>query len=388
MRFGIDFSSAVVGAGITFAQNLLDALAQLDRENQYYVLTPASGRELGQRLPSNFTIFKPPRLYASPPIRLLFSQLWFPIWALRNRLDVCLFPSGYGVLGVPCKFVLLIQNASPYAGPPASTLYEQWRERMIRWLAHLSARRANAVAFVSESARDLIAPRLGLGADRTHVIHYGIHPVFHSSEIADASLNDFDARVVSPYVLSVSMVRSHKDFATLLDAFARSICIKGLPHQLIIAGAIVDRPYFLSLQEKIHALALDDRVVFLGDVTHDRMARLYRGAEFSVFPSWVETFGMPIVESLACGTPVIASDIPACREVGGDAVLYYKPGNAYELCRSIECLLDNAAMRSELRKRGFVNVKQYSWGRAAMQMRNLLTHVATTSAQFAKETEI
>lgn len=385
MRFGIDVSSAAVGAGMTYAQNLLRALAEVDQENEYCVLAPASGRELGLELPSNFSLFKPPRIFASAPIRILFSQLWFPVWASRNHLDVCLFPSGYGVLTVSCRSVLLVQNASPYAGPSASTLHERWRERMIRWLAHLSARRAYAVAFVSGFARDLIAPRMKK-VHRSHVIPYGILQVFCPDHVTQDSLNLVDARVKRPYILSVSMVRSHKDFATLLQAFAQAVCNKSA-HSLVIAGAVVDRPYFESLETMISELGLGEQVIFLGDVAHDNMPTLYRGAEFSIFPSWIETFGLPVAESMACGTPVIASDIPASREVGGGAILYYTPGNVLELSRSIECLLDNDAMRTELKRRGLHRAKQYSWERAALQMRDLLVQAASRPRQLAKESQ-
>jgi glycosyltransferase involved in cell wall biosynthesis len=364
MRIAIDLSSATVGAGAVYAENILAGLARVDESNEFVVLlTTKAGIPIPRQ--QNFSSVRwAPR---SPVIRIPFLQTIVPAWLKRRRVDVLVSPFEYTILGASCPVVLGMQNLIPYCRPSASTKGANFRCRMIRRLAWFSVRRASRIFFLSDASRQVICDRLGIGVEKTAVIPYGLDTdSLAAGENGRRQENNvLDNIIAGPYILSVSSVMAHKDFESLLQACASLLHRGIISHRLLIAGPLHDKAYLAKLRSLISALQLADKVVFLGEVAHRSLGRLYGHADVTVLPSRTETFGMPIIEAMACGSPVIASDLPALREVAGEAGMFYSPGDAQGLCGRLERILTDSHLRACLVKAGVQRAAHFSWDAAA-----------------------
>jgi len=364
MRFGIDGTAAVTGGGITYLLNLLPALAEIDVENEYWVFLSSHQTQVDLSLPPHFHIKRVSFLKPAVVWRILWQQVILPVWLRRNRIDVLLAPADIAPLLAPCPTVLAIRNPNPYWGPPASTLSGRVRESFLRFLTSISSKHASCVFFVSDSSRHAVTRRLGLDLKKTVVIYHGLGEVFTKQNEYCSWPEKLGVR--SPYILSVSAIRIHKDQATLIKAYSSLVRRIGIRHSLVLAGPVVDQPYYRKLQSMIEYEGLQERVQFLGEVTYVQLPNLYRHADLFVLPSLAETFGHPLVEAMESGVPIITTDLPVPREICQDAAWYFKPRNAPELAEKMQVLLENGAARFTLRQFGLARAKYFSWHRTAI----------------------
>ncbi|MEK6618013.1 MAG: glycosyltransferase family 1 protein [Nitrospirota bacterium] len=256
------------------------------------------------------------------------------------------------------------------------TIHDLWLDRSPRYSTKLfgqrasffrtklTAWRARKVITVSEySARD-IELLYGLPRDRIAVIPNGVSEDFRPTRDA-AALEDLRRRLALPtdrFILFVGGADPRKNHQTLLKAYARrSVPLKA--HTLVMVGEPVHR--FGDIMETARVCGLENRVVCAGRLSVADMRLLYSHAAVFVFPSVYEGFGMPVLEAMACGAPVITSNTTALPEVAGDAAVLVNPEDAEELANEMIRVLENSALRDTLRAKGFQRVKQFTWERAA-----------------------
>jgi len=229
-----------------------------------------------------------------------------------------------------------------------------------------ATRRARAVIAVSEATRRDIVELCGVAAERVHVVHNGVAATFTPLPAAVARARAA-ARIGSddPYLLHVGTLEPRKNLPTLLRAFAALEGDSARPPRLVLAGARGwgDAPLFAL----VDALGLTARVSFLGEVGPADLPALYSAAELFVYPSRYEGFGLPVLEAMACGAPVIASNASALPEVVGDAGLLVDPDDVDGLRAAIRRLGGDAELRANLRERGRERAKSFTWERAARE---------------------
>ncbi len=228
--------------------------------------------------------------------------------------------------------------------------------------------RATGLTTVSEFSRAEIAEVLGVPASRIHVVPPGVAPVF---------AGPCDERIVrevrrgtglpGPYLLTVGTVEPRKNLPLLLEAFAARLpFFRGKECRLVVAGKRGWRCE--GVFETVRTLRLEDDVCFTGYVEDPVLAALYRGAEFAVFPSLYEGFGIPPLEAMAARLPVLASDIEAHREVLGDAALYFDPRDPAALGRRMVELYEARELRRSLMEKGLERARLFTWEAAAARM--------------------
>lgn len=378
LRIALNATAAVTGGGITYWLNLLPALDRLDTGHEFIVYAP----EGEERLPLDTVRLRVERVGFPRPralSRMAWEQLRLPGLLDRAAADVLLAAADVAPLRGRCPVVLAIRNENPYAGPRASTLAGRVRERILRELTRRSARRAEHVYFVSESSRRRVAPLLGLDGRKTGVIHHGVAAIFSEGGGAAAGAGLEVAR--KPYVLCVSAIRVHKDLLTLIEAFTefRRSAPSGPETRLLIAGRVIDAPFHEKLLALVRESELAGSVVFCGELPYDALPRLYREAELFVFPTLAETFGHPLVEAMASGTPVVATDLDVCREVCGPAAVYSRAGDARDLASAMIRIVTDRDGRERLREAGRQRAALYSWERCARETVRVLERAAMTS---------
>ncbi|NDV67855.1 glycosyltransferase family 1 protein [Dysgonomonas sp. 25] len=222
------------------------------------------------------------------------------------------------------------------------------------------ARKAHAVLTVSEFSKREIIDTFHLDPDKIHIVHSNVP--FHNKPTKEEILNykpDTDER----YIIAVSNMDPRKNFIRLAEAFNQ---IEDKTIKLYIVGMKYKAFNTPDLQ-KING----ENIIMPGFVDDEALQKMYQNALLSIYPSLYEGFGLPPLESMTFGCPAINSDIPALREVSGDAALYVDPYNIDDITAKINLLAKDTELRQELRLKGLEQIKKYSWDKSARQVYEL-----------------
>jgi glycosyltransferase involved in cell wall biosynthesis len=275
-------------------------------------------------------------------------------------VDVVHAPS----LAVPPKggkpLVVSVHDAAPWLFPASFPLRGRWFHRAG---VRTASRRADRILTGTEAAAQELLAHTSLPAQRLRVIPYGVDHPYPGPGPDDVStvLRRYDLHD-RPYVLWIGSLEPRKGLATLLAALVRLARTNPAP-TLALAG------YAGWRNENI--ISAEDRAVLggalreLGRVYEPELQALYTGASVFAFPSWHEGFGLPVLEAMVAGAPVVASDIPALREVAGDAAIFVPPGRPEAWAEALSRVLGSASLRAELTAAGRSRAARFSWRRTA-----------------------
>lgn len=283
-----------------------------------------------------------------------------PVEARRSRLQ--LFHGTVNVVprGLPCPSVVTIHDLAFLRWP------EQTPARRYRYMARevaSAARRAARVIAVSESTKVDVVELLGVDSDRVVVTPLGVEERFRPLADDDHASFLADQGIVRPYILSVGTLEPRKNLPRLLRAFGE--LSHEIPHDLVLVG-----PEGWLTEEIHHALqspALAGRVRLTGFVDDDELAAWYSLADLFVFPSLYEGFGLPVLEAMACGAPVVTSAVSSLPEVAGEAAVMVDPHDPSAIADGMRRVLTNPALSADLRERGVRRAAAFTWERTAQR---------------------
>lgn len=243
--------------------------------------------------------------------------------------------------------------------------YHTWTNRtFLRLAMPLFARRATRIIAVSRAtARDL-TQLYGIDADKIAVIYEGVDAAFRPPpvDIIGAVRQRYSSD--RPYLLMVGTLEPRKNHALAFEVLAR-LKAAGYPHRLVIVGA--EGWLFEPVRAQLARLDIDVDVIFTGYVPGEDLPALYAGAACFLMPSLYEGFGLPVLEAMACGAPVVCSDVSSLPELVGDAALMASPTDLDGMCAAVRRVLDNGGLADELRKRGVLRARRTSWDTAARE---------------------
>ncbi|MDP2728678.1 MAG: glycosyltransferase family 1 protein [Dehalococcoidia bacterium] len=283
---------------------------------------------------------------AIPPFSLQ-SQISLPLALRRARVDIFHSPHYPLPLLAHCRLVCTIHDAIPLKDP---TYMPSGSARLVYRLALLLAvARCKALIADSATSREELVRYLKIAPYRVRVVYLGVD--IPSPELAGAE--------TKRCILYVGTNKPHKNLPRLVRAYAKA----GVSLPLVIAGG--QDPRFPEARQEAEALGLGDRVRFLGYVGENELRELYRSAELFVFPSLVEGFGLPALEALAYGVPVVASDHPAIVEVVGEAALLVNPLDTDSLASAMTRVLGDRALAHDLSSKGRERAALFSWRKTA-----------------------
>ena len=304
--------------------------------------------------------------------RMVWMQSQAPRLLERLQPDVVHFTNGIVPMASPVPVVVTIHDMSltlyPGYHPPRRVLLN-------RPLVNLAARRADAIITVSESAKRDIVRSYGLAPGRVHVVHEAAAPAFRPiHDRGELTRVRRQYGLADRFILYVGTIEPRKNLPKLIEAFARRRRRGGLTHQLVCAG-----PYgWLSrdIEALIDRLQVNDSVLFTGYVPFDDLAALYTLAEMFVFPSIYEGFGLPVIEAMACGTPVITGHVAALDEVAGGAVEHAEALEVEAIGDALVRLARDRDRRQALTRAGLQRAQFFSWARAARETAKVYRHAA------------
>jgi glycosyltransferase involved in cell wall biosynthesis len=315
------------------------------------------------------------------PIRIGWMQLRAASALDALKPDVAHFTNGMIPIGAPSPTVVTVHDMSLRLYPGCHPMR---RLLLNRPLMHVAIRQASSIVTVSNSARRDLLRLHGVAPDRVSVVHEAASPVFRP--ITDRGrLEDMRARYHLPprFMLYVGTIEPRKNLMRLMEAFSAARR-QGIPHHLVCVG-----PYGWSSRDlagRIERLRVKDAVHFTGYVPFDHLPLLYNLGEFFAFPSLYEGFGLPVVEAMACGIPVLTSSTSSLGEIAGDAAITIDPTDTDAITEAIVRLATDAELRRDQSERGLQRARGFSWEQTARQMLTVY-HRAAGVAQKAPAPE-
>lgn len=352
----------------TYEHFLVRTIAELDHENRYrlFALSQA-GADSFQLDQANF---RTEVLW--PRHRALATSLTLPYALRRSGVDF------YHALFVPpphclTPLVMTIHGVEIYRHP------EFFRPRALRGLKSLYKRgiaRAKKIICVSAHVRDVILERFDVPADRFQVVYHGINPTYRPQDPAEArQLVGEKFGVRSPYILFVGKLVAQKNIGRLLEAYDQFRRRGNEDVKLVLAG----RTYAglnSEFESTLARLKLGDEVVQLGHVNNYDLPPLYSGALMFAFPTRYEGFGIPILEAMSCGVPVLTSTTSCVPEIAGDGALLVDPYDVDQIVDGMQRICGDAQLQADLRRRGIARAAEFTWQRAARETIDVYRQVA------------
>ena len=371
MRIAID-ARKLRDYGIgTYVRNLLRHLTRIDQTSEYVVLCREADRQLVGELGDNFRAVPE----ASPGYSVR-EQITVPRDLRRERAD--LFHAPHYVLPplTPCKSVVTIHDCIHLRFPqylPNRLGYAYARGAM--WMAtHQSSR----ILTVSEASKRDILRYFNVPPEKIDVIYNGIDERFSTPPPEDDVARVRERyQLYDPFILYAGNIKPHKNLERTIEAFhllRRSAEFAEV--KLVIIGDEIAK--YAALRHAVHRHKLHKYVRFFGFVPNQTLAILYRLAGVFVFPSLYEGFGLPPLEAMASGTPVITSNVSSLPEVVGDAALLVDPLQPEAIADAMRRVLSDPALRDDLRARGLDRARHFSWERSIRRVREIYGEVLAT----------
>lgn len=355
MRTLIDGTMARGGGGFTYLVNVIPRLCDLAPHDRFKLLIRS--QRLADSLPAlpNLEVELLPEVGLAG--RLRFTHFELPRIASRWGADVFFSPGESAPIWSPCPTMAAFRNPNVFTELEQGwTRKQQIRLDLLRMVAKVSARTCDQVMFVSQDSADWIGDSLGLPEERRTVIQHGIDPT--------GWRNKAERMHPFPYILSVSSIYRYKNFVRLIEAYGELLERRDDAPDLVIIGDDQDPTYADRMREV--AEPLGDHVSILGEVPYADIRDWYAGAELFVFPSYLETFGHPLLEAMASDVPVVAADIPVFREVADDAAVYADPHDTLSMTNAMQAVLTSTAAQELLVKRGRERLREFTWDRSAI----------------------
>lgn len=352
-RIGID-ARKVQDFGIgTYIRNLVQGLAELDQENEYVLLTGPQGREELADLPDNFRT-----LIERSPVYSLREQAVLSWRLARLRLD--LYHSTHYVLPlyVPSRVVVTIHDIIHLLYPQflPNRLAFVYAQRMMR----RSLNRANGVIAVSENTKSDLMEYFTVDSEAIRVIYNGVDETFRtklSEEDLDRWFRQLDIR--RPYLLFVGNPKPHKNLDRVIQAYARALEIGTFDGPLVCVGDRTAAQF--KLRQRAEQLGIADRVRLLGHVAQEVLPALYQGASLFLYPTLYEGFGLPVVEAMASGTPVLTSNTSALKEIGSGCAHLVDPLDTERMAKAIARIMGDDEYRESLAEKGLDRSRDFRW---------------------------
>ncbi|MDX1630533.1 MAG: glycosyltransferase family 1 protein [Thermoanaerobaculia bacterium] len=343
----------------TYIRNLVQGLAELDDENHYLLLVGPGGKEALGPLPERFELVQ-----EKAPVYSIRELLKLS-WKLRS-LEADLYHATHYVLPavVPCRAVVTIHDIIHLLYPEflPNRLAFFYAQAMIR----RSLSRGDRVITVSRNTRKDLLRFFEVEEEKIQVVYNGVEEQFHRI-LAPEDLERWaqQLELPNPYLLFVGNPKPHKNLDVVLQAYAKAREIEGFDAPLVCVGGKSEAN--LKIRQRAETLGISEKLKMLGHVASEALPAIYQGASLFLYPTLYEGFGLPVVEAMASGTPVITSNTSALQEIGEGYAELVDPLDVDAMGRAVARLMGDPERREALRERGMKRARDFSWGRTARE---------------------
>lgn len=335
-----------VGLG-RYARELIDALGRVDRTNQYEILLPCAEHPFTAQPNMRYRVVRFP---------LFRRRVWEQVAPLLvGPYDVLHFPYDSCVAWKRGKFVTTIHDVKPLLFPELRA-HTNMNRRIEQWVVGDRWKTIDHVITISEHSRQDLLRHVPLRSDQVTVTPLGLD--------AERFRPGDGCREGRPYVFCVAGSDPTKNVGCLVEAFAKLPETLRGRFDLLLAGDVCKR---VDIRTAIDRLGIGAQTKLVGVVSDAELVAYYQQATVFVFPSLYEGFGLPVLEAMGCGCPVICSNASSLPEVAGDAALLIDPRQSEQLAGELARLLESQSLQATLRGRGLARAKEFAWDRTARQ---------------------
>ena len=349
----------------TYIRNLVIALAKLDSENTYLLTSNDGDTSAFDGLPDNFRV-----VHHKLPGNDVLRQLAYPFFIKSLAPDLVHIPLNDVPLLARQPYVVTIHDMSSFLFGSRTG----WRENLRLYQFRRGLMRASRVIAVSAATRRDAENLLGVPSERLRMVYGAPDPRFlerHSTSTEEGVAQVLERyQIKRPYLLYAGRIRPHKNLPRLIEAFAvvrgelENHPVYGDLRLLLIGDEISKHP---QVRRAVAQTRMQNSVRFLGFIPLETLKIFYSAASAFVFPSLYEGFGLPPLEAMASGIPVVTSSVSSLPEVVGDAAVIITPENVFDIARGIREILLEDDVRARLVTAGYAQVRQFSWEKTARQ---------------------
>jgi glycosyltransferase involved in cell wall biosynthesis len=290
---------------------------------------------------------------------ILWKQILLPLTKIMHDHDLIFSPSYSAPLFTIEKTVVTIHDLVAVLKPEWTSKSQHLRFKTI---VNLSAKCSTKIIAVSETTRNDIIEITGIPSNKIAVVYEGVDEMFKVIGSQDGiSIPGSD----KPFILFVGSIHPRRNIKRLIQAFNAMKNNGQLKHKLVLVGMVLQESRALS--EWINTSRWKKDIICLNYVTDENLVRLYNTAELFVYPSLYEGFGLPVLEAMACGTPVITSNVSSLPEVAGSAAILVDPYSVEDIIKAIKNIVQDKELKNDLIERGLERSKVFSWGKASKE---------------------
>ncbi len=330
------------------AKYSLKILEELKKSKEFEIV-----EYVGERAKFDFSKVK--NNFARRALYFFWLNFLFPIILKKDRIDVLFSPNFIAPVIMPCKSIVVVHDASPFAMEECFDRSTITFSRMIKY----SAKKADAIITPSEFSKKDVIKNLKLPAEKIFPIHHGIE----QGKCANVSEKDIllfrkKFGLKEKTAVFVGAIEKRKNIKNILKA-AEILRKKGKNFTILLIGK---EGFGFEEIKKLHeTLGLEGCVTFAGYLEDKEVLAAYKASDVLLYPSLYEGFGLPILEAMSCGTPVITSNCTSMPEVGGDAAMYVNPKSPEEIARAVEKIFESEKLKKELSAKGIERAKFFTW---------------------------
>jgi glycosyltransferase involved in cell wall biosynthesis len=356
------------GAFWFWARIIPEMAKRLDPGEELYVLTSPRSRRVHENYGPGVSFINFPWSNEQKVLRTLSEHLYAPVRLPLGGIDV--FNTLMAPMVNPWGLVLHMKTMHAFTEPESVPLpIRAYR----RFSYPRGAQKAGAIIINSNSLRAEIDKYLEIDPSKLRLIYEAVeHSIFKPGDPDEARKIVAGYGVTKPFVLFVSSLWPYKNCHGLLRAWAEARPQLG-DRQLVLVGPLRNEKYVAEMRALVAELGIGADVVFVGGVPNETTADFYRAADLFVYPSFTETFGLPILEAMACGCPVVTSDTTAMPEIAGGAAVLTDPAEPSSIAKGMLVALDG---RDRLREQGLVRAGEFTWGATAAATLDVYREVA------------
>lgn len=377
MRIAINALSAVAGGGVTYLNQLFKYLSEIDKGNEYLIITTKKGEKVLQAEYENFQMltFKIPGY--SIISRLLWEQLclWYEL--KKYKADILYSPANIGLICSSFPTVIMIQTVAPFDREmiKRQNMYYRLKFNLLRVLTRFSVRKARKVIFISDMARKNLSCHYKLQEYKTSLIYHGKSEIFRP-DLDNNRLQEIKHKYkLEEFILYVSNIYKYKNFLELILAFSL-IKDKINPNlKLVLVGKSFDDQYTESLKTLVINEGMEDKIIFYGHVPYEELPYFYARCRLFLYPSTCENCPNILIEAMACGSPILSSNIEPMPEICQDAAIYFNPFSSQDIAEKVQTVLKNNDLLQDLRLRSLKRANCFSWQETARKTLRVLESV-------------
>jgi glycosyltransferase involved in cell wall biosynthesis len=371
MKIGINICSIreMTGIGV-FLYNFLRYFGEIDKKDEFIIFV---NKKMKENFQFNFSNYKYVILPLDPNkyfLRVLFEQLIFPLYLIKYKVDILFNPSVFNpALSFSKKVTVLYDLGWPLT---FSFNLKFVYLKFVTWLA----KKSDKIITVSNFSKGEILDKLKIPSHKILTIYGGV-PFLPSVSVEEEKNILENFKIKKPYFFFIGIITPHKNIRNILLAF-KKIIEKNYNLYFVFYGFV--RKELIDFQKIITDLNLKNHIIHIEKVGGKEKIVFYKNSLALIFPSTHEGFGLPVLEAQSLGVPVLTSNVTALPEVAGEGALYVDPYNVEEIAKGMERIAFDENLRKDLIKKGFENIKRFSWERAAKELLKVFKEVYESSS--------